>query len=102
MLLAHQPMNLVGRVKQIAVDLVGRAIVAHDARTATGSVVATFHVEHALRDASARNAIDRRASRGGVPVFSRPHAKPNDFSESARSREGGSPARPAGRCSRPT
>ena len=43
----------------------------------------------------------RRSSRGGVPVFSRPQRKPNDFSDSARSCDGGSPARPAGRCSRP-
>ena len=44
----------------------------------------------------------RRCSRGGVPVFSRPHRKPNAFSDSASSRDGGSPARPAGRCSGPT
>ena len=42
-----------------------------------------------------------RSSRGGVPVFSRPHSKPNDFSDSASSRDGGSPTRPAGRCSGP-
>ena len=47
-------------------------------------------------------SIERRASRGGVPVFSRPHANPNAFSDSARSRDGGSPTRPAGRWSRPT
>jgi hypothetical protein len=35
-----------------------------------------------------------RSSRGGVPVFSRPHSKPNDFSDSARSRDGGSPRGP--------
>ncbi len=35
-----------------------------------------------------------RSSRGGVPVFSRPHSKPNDLSDSASSRDGGSPARP--------
>ena len=44
----------------------------------------------------------RRCSRGGVPVLSRPHSKPTDLSDSARSRDGGSPARPAGRCSGPT
>ena len=27
-----------------------------------------------------------RSSRGGVPVFSRPHAKPNAFSDSASAR----------------
>ena len=42
-----------------------------------------------------------RWSLGGVPVFSRPHSKPNDFRDSASSHDGGSPARPAGRCSRP-
>ena len=31
-----------------------------------------------------------------MPVFSRPHSKPNDLSDSASSRDGGSPARPAG------
>ena len=46
-------------------------------------------------------SIDWRSSRGGVPVFNRPHVNPNDFSDSARSRDGGSFARPAGRCSRP-
>ena len=33
-----------------------------------------------------------RSSRGGVPVLSRPHSNPNDFSDSASSRDGGSPA----------
>ena len=37
-----------------------------------------------------------------MPVFSRPHRNPSAFSDSARSRDGGSPARPAGRCSGPT
>ena len=43
----------------------------------------------------------RRSSRGGVPVFRRPQVNPIDLIDSARSREGGSPARPDGRCSRP-
>ena len=60
-----------------------------------------FHVEHALAH-TPREIDGPSASRGGVPVFSRPHSNPNDFSDSARSRDGGSPARLAGRCSRPT
>ena len=43
----------------------------------------------------------RRWSLGGVPVLRRPHSKPKDLSDSASSRDGGSPTRPAGRCSRP-
>jgi hypothetical protein len=37
-----------------------------------------------------------------VPVFNRPHVNPKDFSDSASARDGGSFARPAGRCSGPT
>ena len=52
-----------------------------------------------MQNAPGLQALSRR---GGVPVFSRPHEKPNDFSDSARSLDGGSPARPAGFWSRPT
>ena len=44
----------------------------------------------------------RRSSRGGVPVLSRPISKPQLRSDSASACVGGSPARPAGRCSSPT
>ena len=44
----------------------------------------------------------RRSSRGGVPVLSRPISKPQPRSDSASACVGGSPARPAGRCSSPT
>ena len=48
----------------------------------------------------ARPALEKsmlsRSSRGGVPVFSRPHSTPNDYNDSASSRDGGSPARPDG------
>ena len=43
----------------------------------------------------------RRSSRGGVPVLSRPISKPQPRSDSASACVGGSPARPAGRCSSP-
>jgi hypothetical protein len=43
-----------------------------------------------------------RDRRGGVPVFSRPHVNPKLFKDSASACEGGSPARPEGRCSGPT
>ncbi len=43
-----------------------------------------------------------RSSRGGVPVFNRPHSKPNALTDSASSHDGGSPTRPPGVCSTPT
>ena len=46
--------------------------------------------------------IDKDFSPQRAAFFNRPHWNPNDFKESARSREGGSPARPAGRWSLPT
>ena len=42
-----------------------------------------------------------RWSRGGVPVFSRPHSSPRLRATRRARIDGGSPARPAGRCSGP-
>ncbi len=49
-----------------------------------------------------RNRCCDRRRRGGVPVFSRPIVKPSERIDSASSHDGGSPCRPAGRCSCPT
>ena len=77
----------------------GRSVATNENGVGSASPCSTWNTP---RRRSFSKSIDRRASRGGVPVFSRPHSKPKPFSDSARSLDGGSPARPAGRCSRPT
>ena len=45
---------------------------------------------------------DDNGATWSAPVIATVKENPNDFNDSARSRDGGSPARPAGFCSRPT
>ena len=54
---AHQLMNLVCRVEQMANDLISRAHVSRRTRTATARIIAMFHVEHPL--ATACVEVDR-------------------------------------------
>ena len=83
-----------GRVQQVAVDLIALDAIGRE-RERHRQIVAAA-------GANAEKSMLRRSSRGGVPVLSRPHVKPMDLIDSASSRDGGSPARPDGRCSRPT
>ena len=63
-------------------------------------IVAALHGERAALDLAPKSMLSR-SSRGGVPVFSRPHSKPNDFSDSASSRGRRFAGAPGGRCSGP-
>ena len=101
MWLAHQLHALVVRVQQVADGLCSSAlsVAVNENGIGSASPCSTWNTP---RLTPSSKSIDLRASRGGVPVFSRPHAKPRALIDSARSREGGSSARPAGRCSRPT
>ena len=46
-------------------------------------------------------SIERPSMRAGVPVFRRPLGSPRSIKRSAKRMDGGSPARPAEKCSRP-
>ena len=96
---AHEIADAIVRVQQIALDL--RAARSRRSETRTGPADRRpLDAKRAVATRRSKSMLSR-SSRGGVPVLSRPHSKPSALSDSASSRDGGSPARPAGCCSGP-
>ena len=100
--LAHEIAHAIVRVEQPAAHADSRAASGRRERKRHRHVVAALLDEQRRRSTRRRSRCCRRWSRGGVPVFSRPISKPERPIDSASSRDGGSPCRPAGRCSAPT
>ena len=91
----HQIVDPFGRVEQMTQRSAADRCRRSGTRTAPAGSSPRFGVE--AREVDAAPVKPRRGARSS----SRPQLKPKPFSDSASSRDGGSPARPDGRCSRP-
>ena len=98
---ANEIAHAIVRVQQPAADLISQAALVVETKTAPGLRRPLLDEDSRPRPPD-RSRCCRRWSRGGVPVFSRPIRIRTTRIDSASSRDGGSPCRPAGRCSGPT